>query len=166
MRRFSSAVVCSMLLGLAVASGAVADPPQNVPQPPLGDFTLSGVCPFDIGVHTTAQNNHLHIYANGVVAGEGQLKVEVTNLTSGTTMEVNISGPGRFIPNANGTTSVRVQGRNLVFFFPDQLSAGAPGALLLTNGLATETVDTATGVPVQGSFTTTGSVTDLCAALA
>jgi hypothetical protein len=166
MRRFLSLLAVVATAGLGVAAGAAADPPQKVPVPPLGDFTLSGVCPFDVGVHTTAQNNHTRLYANGVFAGEGLLMVELKNLKSGTTMAVNISGPGRFIPNADGTTSVRVEGRNLVFFFPDQLAAGAPGALFLTKGLATETVDSATGVPLQGSFATASSATDLCAALA
>jgi hypothetical protein len=166
MRRFLSVLALLAVAALGVAAGATADPPQKVPVPPTGDFTLGGVCPFDIGVHTLAQNNHTRLYANGVFAGEGLLKLELTNLRSGTTLDVNVSGPGRFIPNADGTTTVRVEGRNLVFFFPDQLSPGAPGALFLTNGLTTELADSATGVPVPGSFTTTGSLTDMCAALA
>jgi hypothetical protein len=166
MRRFLSLVALSAIAGLAVATGASADPPQKVPIPPNGDLTLSGVCPFDVLLHTTDQKTHVRVYANGVLAGEGQLKVELTNLASAKTIALNVSGPGRFIPNDDGTTDVRFEGRDLFFFFADQISQGAPGALYLTTGLATETVDSATGVPVQGSFATTGSVTDLCAALA
>ena len=166
MRRFLSFLALCSAIGLGVAAVAAADPPQKVPVPPNSDLTLSGVCPFDVLLHTTDQNNHIRVYANGVAAGEGMLKAEVTNLTSGKTIALNISGPGRLTPNGDGTTTVRLEGRNLVFFFPDEVSAGAPAALYLTNGLVSERVDSATGAPVQGSFTTTGSVTDMCAALA
>ena len=152
----------AFVAALPLASSATADPPTKVPNFQT-DTVLSGVCAFDVGLHFTKQHQHARVFSNGVVAGEGQLFAELTNLSNGHTLDVNVSGPGAFIPQADGNLLVRLQGHTLIFFFPGQLGPGTPGQLLLTQGLTTEMVGP--NGPVPGSFTTTGSVTDACAAL-
>jgi hypothetical protein len=63
----------------------------------------------------------------------------LTNVDEPThTLDVNVSGPGTFIPNPDGTTLLRAEGRSLFFFGPGELRAGSPGALIVTTGLVTE----------------------------
>jgi hypothetical protein len=80
-------------------------------------------------------------------------------------IDINMSGPGRITLNEDGSLSVRVEGRNLVFFFPGDLGPNEPGALYLTTGLITETISPL-GEVVPGTFAATGTVTNLCTLLA
>jgi hypothetical protein len=114
---------------------------------------------------TDAINEARGTFANGVTATEGQLKATVTG--NGNTLNLNISGPGTFTQSSTDPTTLylRGEGTGLIFFFPGELGPDQPGALYLVHGLFTETLNLLTG-PVPGSFTTKGSVTDLCAALA
>jgi hypothetical protein len=56
------------------------------------------------------------------------------------------------------------EGRSLFFFLPNQMNPGSPGALLITEGLVTESFD-ANGNAVPGSFKPRGHVEDICAPL-
>jgi hypothetical protein len=91
----------------------------------------------------------------------------LTNVDEPThTLDVNVSGPGTFIPNPDGTTLLRAEGRSLFFFGLGELRAGSPGALIVTTGLVTELFDTSFNL-VSGSFSHRGGTeTDICAALA
>jgi hypothetical protein len=75
-----------------------------------------------------------------------------------------ISGPGKLVPQLDGSLFVKAEGASLVFFVPDKLGPGSPGTLLLVHGLATELID-AGGNVVPGSFNATGHVQDVCAML-
>jgi hypothetical protein len=62
--------------------------------------------------------------------------------------------------------SVKIVGQGGVFFFPGDLGAGTPGALLIINGILTETIG-ADGRIVVGSVSYHGSrAVDLCKTLA
>jgi hypothetical protein len=162
-RVFAIAFVAMVVLSstVAQASAPVKDPPT------LGTFDIplpAAVCGFDITVHFTAKQ-HSRTFANGITATEGQLKGTVSG--NGNTINLNFSGPGTATPDSTDPTTLhlRGEGTSLIFFFPGELGPGKPGALYFVHGLFTETFNLLTG-PVPGSFTTTGSVTDICAALA
>ncbi len=166
MRLFRVSVVA--FVAMAVLSSAVAQASAPIKDPPsVGTFDIplpAEVCGFDVNVHLTAKE-HFRTFANGITSGEGQLKGTITG--NGHTIDVNFSGPGRTTPDSADPTTLylRGEGNNLVFFFPGQLGPDSPGALYLVHGLFTETLNLLTG-PVPGTFVTSGSVTDLCAALA
>jgi hypothetical protein len=132
--------------------------------PVLGsDFTLSGVCAFDVDV-TILQNKEVSTtFADGSFLVTGALKFRLTNLSDpSNSMDVNVSGPGRFTPTADGGLVVDAWGKWFFWFFPGDLGPGSPGMMILTNGHAIETF---TGSGTQ-TFTHVGSTTDVCAALA
>jgi hypothetical protein len=106
-------------------------------------------------------------FTNGTFAVNGTFKLRLTNVDKPTnSVDINVSGPGAFIPNPDGTTSLRAEGRSLFFFLPGQLRADSPGALILTTGLVTELFDASFNV-VPGSFSHRGGTEiDICAALA
>jgi hypothetical protein len=161
-------ILTVVLVGIGALSATVAQASAPVKDPPnIGTFDIplpSSICGFDITVHFTAKE-HFRTFSNGVTAGEGQLKGTITG--NGNTININFSGPGRTTQSSTDATTLylRGEGTNLVFFFPGELGPDSPGALYLVHGLFTETLNLLTG-PVPGSFTTTGSVEDLCAALA
>jgi hypothetical protein len=98
------AILCGVV-ALATAAlltpTAAADKPTKEPLPSLeatGQF-----CPdFQVQIRTTTNKEVIHIFSSGVSLITGALKVEVTNLTTGKTLALNIPGPGKF--SADGST--------------------------------------------------------------
>ncbi len=160
-------IVCGALLALLlVAPGVSATPPTREPGPPF-EGVLKGVCLFPVEVVTLANREKLLTFydrAGDVTMqiGTGTLKVRLTNLATGTSLAVNISGPVRIAPGADGTTTITLGGRSLLY-----LRAGIdllPPGITLNAGQQVITVD------AEGRVTAvtrqTGSARDLCAELA
>jgi hypothetical protein len=158
-------VLVCLATAMVVATTARADKPIKFPVPGPNGELPADICGFPVAVSTTQGNQHGKVYANGIFAAEGVLKLRLTNVTTGKSIDINASGPGKLIPQADGTTLLRTTGTSVVFFLPGQLGSGSPGALLLTRGAITELLDAA-GNPIPGSFSAGNNVTDLCAALA
>ncbi len=72
---------------------AFADKPVIVPSP-FPDATGRYCEGFDVLVHATTNNGRTKIFSSGAIMFTGSLKVEVTNLDSGKTIALNISGRG------------------------------------------------------------------------
>lgn len=159
------AMLAAVLAVFLSAPAAIADKPFRFPlEGPSGQLPAD-VCGFPVDFVTLTGKEHGTVFSNGVFAANGALKIRITNATNPSkTLDLNISGPGRITPQADGTALLKGEGPAIFFFFPGQLAPGAPGALLFVHGLVTETLD-ATGSPVPGSFSVRGHVTDLCAAL-
>ena len=90
------------------------------------------------------------------------LKVRATNLDSDEALDLNISGPGFFIPNPDGSFTLDAHGTWLFWFFPGDLGPGSPGRLFVNNGHFIETFGPG-GLTIDKQ---TGSQEDICAALA
>jgi hypothetical protein len=115
-----------------------------VPVVAPSDFTLSGVCPFDVSVHVVRNNEQTTTF------GDGSWATTVSWID--------------FTPHEDGTATVKVTGQGALYFFPGQV--GPDGVLWLTNGNFQETLD-ATGTPIPGSIHYSGKpVVDLCKVLA
>ena len=111
------------------------------------------------------QNNESgKIFSNGTFAVSGVLKARLTNSNTGKSVDLNISGGGTIVPRSDGTALLTSHGPALVFFLPGQLGPGSSGALLFVHGRFMEVLDQ-NGNPVPGTFTSTGSVEDLCPTL-
>lgn len=80
---------------------AAADKPLKVPLD-FPDATGQYCEDFPVLIHATENRGTAHVFSNGAVLFTGTLKVEVTNLDSGKTIALNISGPGKI--SADGTT--------------------------------------------------------------
>lgn len=121
---------------------------------PAADFTISGSCSFDVGVHVVANKEYGITFANGATLVTGALKATLTNLSDPSkSITLNVPGPGLSTATSDGLT-IDARGPWL-FFFED--------VLLYSTGHSTLTVS-ASGVlslSQQG-----GTSTDLCAVLA
>jgi hypothetical protein len=163
----------SMRRSLLVALGAVialvfgsesarAAAPFRLSLDPVHDTQAAGVvCPFAVSVDSVSINETLTVLENGRVFVTGLSVERVTNLDSGTSVVVNVSGPFT-LTDADGVQTFVARGRNLWGFHLGDLGAGESGALLLTTGLATLTAS-----PSGLTFThDVGTTENLCVTLA
>jgi hypothetical protein len=137
------AIVLSVVLGAPIASAdrPTIDPVNNP------DQTIAGICPFTVFAHFDVDREKVITFSNGNFLITGALKVTLTTST-GKTLSVNVSGPVRFVFDANGDLTIYAAGRG---FGP--LGDG----LFLGSGLV---IIGATSVETHGHFV------DLCALLA
>jgi len=151
--RFGLVLALVATTALALSGVALASPPTKTPAPSPEFFTVTGSCAFDVLVHTTAQNESQITFSDGTFLVTGKLKADLTNAVTGKTISLNIPGPGRYVPAADGTLTLTVDGPWFLFF---------PGQALFVRGQGTLLV----GPDGPLSFSQRGGTTqDLCAAL-
>lgn len=155
MRRAALPFVLSLAVGLSVVSVASADPPSRtfVPATPFSDRLCPG---FDVLVTPVVDNEYALTFSNGSTIITGRLVVKLTNLSTGKTIQVNVSGPS-FISEDGSTLTLR--GLSGIFVTAGQLGPGAPPASQVLSGVAV--IDLTTGMVVSE----TGHIRDLCAEL-
>jgi hypothetical protein len=149
----------------ALAPGqAAADQPvrEGLPAAP---FTLdASICGFAVDVTFPTNKEFSTTFADGKQIITGSLTATLTNEENGRSITINISGPGSFVPNGDGTTTFTLSGRSLIYLFPNQVGQGTPGRLILTSGPVAFQVDQ------NGNLTsyriTSASVQDMCPVLA
>ena len=90
-----AAVVVALGVSLAAATPAAADKPVTEPAP-FGEFTGQFCDDFAVRVRDTTNRGILKVFSSGASMVTGTLKVEVTNLETGKSIAVNVSGPARF----------------------------------------------------------------------
>jgi hypothetical protein len=153
MRKYAVAAlgVIALLAAVAPSAGAAKPVREFVP---ASDFTITGSCPFDVGVHILANNEHALTFQEGATLVTGTLKVRLTNLSNPqNSIDLNIPGPGLSSVSDNGTFTLDARGPWLFFY---------PGVLRYTTGHVIFTVSPAGVI----SLTQLGGTrTDLCAAL-
>lgn len=118
MRRVLSALslaVVLIVLGTFPATTAHADPPQRMPVAAFDSFAVSGICSFDVEVTQLVNKEMTTTYSDGRQTTTGQLKVRLTNVTNGRSIDVNVSGPSTYTPNPDGTFTAVFRGRSLIF---------------------------------------------------
>jgi hypothetical protein len=164
--RFRIAALLAILAAVAVVPTATADKPLKIPVV-IGPLELDGVCDFPVLLEAVgAQNQKVVTFSDGRQIITGQLTTRATNLDDPAhTWQHTASGPVFVTPQPDGTFTVKGTGTNLWYFFPGQVSAGAPGALFWVRGLSQEIIDV-NGVPVTGTFVHHGAIENLCETLA
>lgn len=149
-------------LMLAVVAPVAAVPPsrEEIPLPEGLIIPVSGIRPFDLEILVLTSGETLTTFfdQSGNVVMQlttGPLKVRVTDLQTGESLDLNISGPGRILED--GETMI-LTGRwlNIV---PDL------GLVWLTTGTVVVAIDPETGFIVS-FISTAGQVEDICEALA
>jgi hypothetical protein len=161
MRRL--ALILILLVGLfAFVTAAAAKKPTKTPLP-ASDFTISGSCSFDVGVHILVNKEQAITFSDGRFTVNGALKLQLMNLSNQKSIKVNAPGPGHYTPASDGSLTLKATGP-WVFFWPaGALGPGTPGALLHTTGRAIAHISPS---GVIDSFThDQGTTTDLCAVL-
>ena len=151
----AGAIAVAAVAALLVPTAA-ADKPVTVPSP-FPDSTGRYCADFDVLVHATTNRGTTHILSSGAIMFTGALKVEVTNLDSGKTIALNISGPGRISTAGDVLTGT---GPWLFFGEAGFFGPGSPPELSTNDGRFT--IDLA-----DGSFISRiGRSVDLCRLLA
>jgi hypothetical protein len=127
-RRSLITAVAVLATSLVLAAPAAADKPIVVPSP-FGEFTGQYCEDFAVRIRETTNRGKMIIFSSGAAVVTGTLKVEVTNLETGKTISLNISGPAMF--SSDGTTLIG-PGAWLLFGEPGFFGPGSP-AMLETN---------------------------------
>ena len=134
MRRLFLALVVMAVPLLLVANPAYATPPTREPVV-LEDFTLTGHCSFNIVVQFVQNNEVATTFydRDGNVVRQlvtGALKVRLTNEEAPeNSLLFNISGPGEFTPQQDGSTLLVGEGTWINFGI-----FNLPGQVLLSHG--------------------------------
>jgi hypothetical protein len=154
-KTLAGAIAVAAVAALLVPTAA-ADKPVTVPSP-FPDSTGRYCADFDVLVHATTNRGTTRIFTSGAIMFTGALKVEVTNLESGKTITLNISGPGKI-----STAGEVLTGTGPWLFFGEAgfFGPGSPPELSTNDGRFT--IDLA-----DGSFISRiGRSVDLCPLLA
>jgi hypothetical protein len=135
---------------------------------------LQGVCDFPVRLEVLVNKEYTLTFptdADGTTRQlvNGRLVIRFTNLLTSTSVTRNVSGPGEtlFYPNdSNPLTfpnTLTARGAWAIFFFPDVLGPGTPGALFINHGLIV--IHTEADGFHQSVLNQVGTQEDLCAAL-
>jgi hypothetical protein len=128
-------ILLSLALGAAfLAPAASATKPVFIGPSPTPDFIVPDSCAFPVLVHILVNNEVTKVFSDGSSLTTGSLKVQVTNLTSGKSEDINASGPGSITPNLDGTATLKGEGLTLFFPSPGFLGPGSPGEFVLLSG--------------------------------
>jgi hypothetical protein len=141
-------IVLGMVLAtVLIPSTASADKPlkEFFPADPV---TVEDVCDFPVLLDPIINQEFIKSFFDeeGNLERQivtGRFVVEVTNLDSGESMTVNVSGPV-FFTFTEDTLTVRLTGRSLLFFLPGELTSGQT-YVRVTDGPNIFEVDFATG---------------------
>jgi hypothetical protein len=118
-----------------------------------------GACPFPVSIQDVYTNQKVRSYDNGSTKGTGQLITEITNVNTGNSITVNISGPGRTYTDTAGVVHYILTGASLTWVSPGKdRTESAPVGLYLRHG--------SVHVDSEGNlWSYTGSAENLCDAL-
>ena len=156
MRRAVLPFFLFLAVALSVVSVASADPPTRTPSP-AAPFSGPFCTDFDVLVTPVINQAYAITFSNGATITTGHLVADVTNLSTGQTIEVNASGPG-FV-STNGST-LTLRGVTLIAAPAGVLeSSNAPPVSQLVSGVVV--IDLTAGMIVSE----TGHIRDLCAEL-
>ena len=162
MKRRAVVFLVALAACLAAASTAQAAPPTIEQTPVDAQFVDEDSCAFRVGVHITGFAVHIQwVDQDGDIRffeASPQLKLTLTNLDTGKTITVNISGPLQVTQIAGGGFTAVETG---LWGRLDNPETGEPG-MFQSAGRRVISVDGEGNAPDQF----VGRVTDLCAELA
>ena len=130
------------------------------------DFPAGVVCGFEVAGQPLVDNEVTKTFPplpNGDVVQivTGRVVLQLTNVDSGKSLTLNVSGPATITAHPDGSVTAIDSGRSLSFFFPTDSPAG-PATYLYTGQVVLNF--TADGQQILVSQT--GTSRDICAALA
>ena len=161
-KRMSAAAAVASTAALAVSADAAVAAPFHLV------FPAGTACTFELAVDGVGGDKRVErtfVDTNGnpvrmLSAGVGS-QLTFTNLSNGDTTALSANGAvTQTVFNADGSQTLTLTGHNVLFLFPSDVPAGPSSTLYV--GRVVFTVD------ADGVFTvvsTSGSATDICAAL-
>jgi hypothetical protein len=155
LRRIAMTLAFMVSMGVMLAAGAQA--PTKEPGPPFPDMTGQYCTAFPVLLHAITNKDSIITFSNGRIHIAGHIVLTATNVLTGKTIIVNATGPAAI--TADGTT-IRLQGRTLLFGEAGFFGPGSPPELSALEGLTI--VDLTTGTILQRARNST----DLCPLLA
>ena len=123
MKRLAGLIAVLTLGALVFAGKAGATQPfiQRMPQGPftlVNPFTLEPTCGFPVLIQPTAPDvSNLIIFSDGEVTGPGPFVATATNLDTGKTVKINLSGNFSFVQHSDGSVTVTSYGHVLSTLF-------------------------------------------------
>ena len=162
LRKLLAIAIGALFAALIVPAAFAAQP--TIQRIPVEAHFVDGSCGFPVQIDATGTAVDIS-YTDALgtfhdFQAAPQVKQTMTNLVTGKTMVVNVSGPGDGTFNADG--SFTIVGRGLWGWAPGGFFNPLPYGLFLTKGRFVYSVS-ASGV---ATFTSTGTRVDLCAQLA
>jgi hypothetical protein len=144
-----------------LAPAAAADKPLKEPLPPLEDavYPAGLICPFPLLEEVLVNRGKSITFSDGSQLVTGTLKERLTNLDTGESIVVNISGPGTFTVEGD---VLHVFGRGAWLLLAVEGEPGGPGALLIHGHIRFD-VDLLTNLP--SNLQVRGTMRDLCETL-
>jgi hypothetical protein len=159
------AMLAALLFSQVGTVGANQPTRQFIPASP---FTLSGVCSFDVHIDFLANKEYATILVDHAgnptaILTTGVLKVSLTNLSNGKSLDLNISGPGRSVTNPDGSATLTSWGPWLWFIAPGDLPNYSPRMFFISGQMVAQFNSDGhlTALQIIG-----GTTQDMCVALA
>jgi hypothetical protein len=151
MKRLSG-VTAALVLGVLALAGTASATKPFMERIVIGPDTLSA-CSFPVLIQPTAPDvQNFFIFSNGEIHGSGPFVGTATNLDTGKTVKINLSGSFSVVEHSDGTTTITSNGFVLSSLFGTIFSGH--GVLVLD----------ASGNVISRTFN--GRERDLCAELA
>jgi hypothetical protein len=123
MKRLAGLIAVLTLGALVFAGPAGATQPfmERIPQGPdtlVNPFTLEPTCGFPVLIQPTAPDvTNLIIFSDGEITGPGPFVGTATNLDTGKTVKINLSGSFSFVQHSDGSVTVTSYGHVLSSLF-------------------------------------------------
>ena len=163
-RPYLFAPLVGLICAGLVAETAMAGRPAREPAPPLPGTVISltsGECPFPVELLVLTNNEYSLTFANGAQIVTGQLSVRATNVDTGSSVDLNVSGP---LFTSVGSATLTLSGASLLFVPAGALRSGSAGVLWLTRGPVL--IDTGGQFLTATLTAADASVRDICTELA
>jgi hypothetical protein len=152
MRRIAAiAISIAMLLSMAMPS--MLEGAQQPPEDFTFDDTVKGFCAFPVHILALGKQGVIELPGGGLIVTSPALSATLTNVRSGESVTLSITGAFHITTLANGNVQTVYTGRNIVF---DPLVG-----IVLLIGEFTGVADPETGMLVQ-PLEGTGQNIDLC----
>ena len=148
-----SVVIAALILGVLALAGTAGATRPYMERVVIGPDTLNDTCSFPVLIEPTAPDvQNFFVFDDGKILGAGPFVGTATNLDTGKTVSINLSGSFSVVEHSDGTTTITSNGFVLSSLFGTIFSGH--GVLELdANGNVT-------------SRTFHGTERDLCAELA
>jgi hypothetical protein len=152
MKRLAGIIAAALTLGALALAGTAGATKPFMERDVQGPDTLEA-CSFPVLIQPTAPDvSNFFIFSDGKILGSGPFVGTATNLDTGKTIKINLSGSFSVVEHSDGTVTITSHGAVLSSLF-GTIIYGRTVIQLDANGDVT-------------SSTTNGTVEDLCAELA
>jgi hypothetical protein len=104
-------VTAALILGVFVLAGTAGATKPFMERVVIGPDTLSDTCSFPVLIQPTAPDvQNFFIFSDGEILGSGPFVGTATNLDTGKTVKINLSGSFSVVENSDGTTTITSNG--------------------------------------------------------